>query len=63
MTQYAHLSKTYVKEGQTVTMKQVIGGMGNTGFSTGTHLHLSVSRGPTYAQSNYIDPCRSIFKC
>jgi murein DD-endopeptidase MepM/ murein hydrolase activator NlpD len=40
-TTYGHLSKIEVSAGQVVTSGQVVGYSGNTGYSTGPHLHVS----------------------
>lgn len=41
-TRYAHLSKTLVKRGQRVKRSEMIGLIGSSGLSTGSHLHYEV---------------------
>jgi murein DD-endopeptidase MepM/ murein hydrolase activator NlpD len=41
-TLYGHMTEYYVKTGDHVTRGQIIGKMGSTGRSTGTHLHFEV---------------------
>lgn len=50
-TLYAHLSKTIVKAGQRVYLRQIIGNVGTSGYSTGAHLHFSV-----YKSGRPVDP-------
>nr|WP_121662630.1 M23 family metallopeptidase [Metabacillus litoralis] len=56
-TVYAHLSKRNVNEGENVKKGQVVGIIGNTGISTGTHLHFELHQGEwTYEKEHALDP-------
>ena len=46
-TLYAHLSKSIVKPGQVVKRGEIIGYLGNSGMSTGPHLHYEVWKAGT----------------
>lgn len=50
-TLYCHLSEISVAPGWRVDAGQVIGKSGNTGHSTGAHLHFAARRG-----GKYVDP-------
>ncbi len=52
-TRYAHLQSFRVQKGQKVQQGQVIGYIGNTGLSTGPHLHYEVHIG-----SDVVDPLK-----
>lgn len=54
-TYYAHCSKLYASVGQQVNQGDVIAAVGNTGNSTGPHLHLEVRvNGVAYNPQNYV---------
>ena len=56
-TVYAHLSKRNVSEGETIKKGQPVGIIGNTGISTGTHLHFELHKGEwTYDKTHALDP-------
>lgn len=52
-TLYAHLSKIEVRPGMRIDRDRIVGYLGNTGRSSGPHLHYSV-----YLNDNPVDPAR-----
>lgn len=57
---YMHLSKSYVKAGQEVKFGEKIGALGNSGRSTGPHLHLGlwVGGAPFTEKSRSVNPLK-----
>jgi murein DD-endopeptidase MepM/ murein hydrolase activator NlpD len=51
---YAHLSVIQVKAGDIMTSRQKIGLSGNTGYSTGPHLHFTVYASDAVQITNYV---------
>ncbi|HBB43010.1 MAG TPA: peptidase M23 [Treponema sp.] len=54
-TRYAHLNTVRVQKGDQVSQRQTIGTIGNTGISTGPHLHYEIHIG-----SDVVDPAKYI---
>ncbi|WP_244093945.1 murein hydrolase activator EnvC [Jeotgalibacillus sp. R-1-5s-1] len=60
-TVYAHLSSISVSNNQYVEAGQYIGGMGNTGYSFGSHLHFEIHEGGwNGSKSNAVNPRKYI---
>lgn len=57
ISRYAHLSKITVKPGQRVARGQIIGYSGNTGLSTGPHLHFEL-----FQHGQVVDPSKMLGK-
>jgi len=57
-TEYAHLDSITCKVGQTVSKGTKIGTMGETGRSTGVHLHFAVAVGEPYKGGQFFDPLK-----
>jgi murein DD-endopeptidase MepM/ murein hydrolase activator NlpD len=56
-TVYAHLHKRHAFKGDVVKQGELIGEMGNTGDSSGVHLHFEVHQQQwTYSKENAVDP-------
>ncbi|MGP3987886.1 M23 family metallopeptidase [Streptomyces sp. 3N207] len=53
-SQYAHLSQVNVSPGQQVKTGQAIAKSGNSGNSSGPHLHFEIRKGPDYGTA--VDP-------
>ena len=51
ISQYAHLSKMLVRQGQRVRQKEVVGLVGMTGLATGPHLHYGLKKRKHYVNS------------
>ncbi len=61
-TRYAHLSRIHVRVGQSISRGDRIGDMGNSGRSTGTHLHYEIREsGKPVNPMTYIRAARDVF--
>jgi murein DD-endopeptidase MepM/ murein hydrolase activator NlpD len=55
---YAHLSKTFVKAGDVIKAGEVIAKSGNTGNSSGPHLHFEMRDNIRWSAGKDIDPAK-----
>lgn len=62
-TRYGHLASINVREGQKLNQGDVLGGMGSTGRSTGTHLHFEVRvDGQAVNPMPFLEAARDVFE-
>jgi murein DD-endopeptidase MepM/ murein hydrolase activator NlpD len=62
-TRYGHLRRILVRRGQKVGFREKIGEMGNSGRSTGTHLHYEVTvNGKTRDPLKFIEAGKYVLK-
>lgn len=56
---YCHMlyGSVTLNVGDRVNLNTIVGKMGNTGNSTGTHLHLEASTTQAWQCSSFVDPC------
>lgn len=60
-TVYGHMESLSVSNGQRVEKGQLLGYMGNTGHSTGPHLHFEIHHGPwNGSRSNSVNPLKYV---
>lgn len=59
---YCHMlyGSVTLNVGDRVNLNTIVGKMGNTGNSTGTHLHLEASTTQRWNCSNFVDPCQPL---
>jgi murein DD-endopeptidase MepM/ murein hydrolase activator NlpD len=62
-TRYGHLDRFFVKKGQKIKFRQKIGLLGNSGRTTGAHLHYEVVfNGKSKNPSNFIKAGQNVFQ-
>lgn len=59
---YCHMlyGSVNLNVGDRVNLNTIVGKMGNTGNSTGTHLHLEASKTQNWVCQNFVDPCQPL---
>ncbi len=64
VARYAHMSKLHVKEGDVVSSTDTIGEVGNTGRTTGYHLHFEIlNNGKAIDPMPYVEKPEQLIRC